>query len=485
MDHKRPSSTPLSALIAERLSRRQMLAGTAAGMAALTMPLETLAQAAPPPFPELTAGLDDKDHVAEGHQIQVVIRWGDPVVPGAPAFDPKAQTGTSQQMLWGHNNDYLCFVPLPGAANPSEHGLLCANHEYASHELMFPGIPAKDIQAFRAQITREMAEVEMAAIGGSIVEIRKDAGRWSVNANSRFNRRLHANTPFTLTGTAAGHPRLRTKADPDGRTALGMFGCCAGGMTPWGTWLAGEENIQQFFTGKLPDGHPEAENHKRYGGNGRYNWGKFVDRFDVTKEPNEINRAGWVIEIDPLNPDARPRKHTALGRCKHEGATVVINKDGRVVVYSGDDERYEFLYRFVSRGRFDPANRAANLDLLTEGDLSVARYNKDGTVDWLPLRHGAGPLTEAGGFASQADVLIDARFAGRKLGATPLDRPEDIEINPATGKIYVALTNNDRRKPEEVDAVNPRANNRYGHIVEMLPPAGDHAADRFTWEIFL
>ena len=473
------------------LSRRQMLLATAS-VAALGLPdigTPATAQTSPPAsafdFKELAAGLDDKVHVAEGYETQVVVRWGDPVVAGAPAFDPKAQSADKQQLQLGHNNDYLCFVPIPGASNPGKHGLLCVNHEYCNSELMFPGLNAKDINDFRSKITIDMARVEMAAIGGSIIEIRQTDGRWQLVEGSKYNRRLHVGSPFTLTGLAAGHARMRTTEDPNGRTAKGMLGCCAGGMTPWGTWLAGEENVQQFFYGKVPANHREADNHKRYGSNGRFSWGLFEPRFNVEKEPTEINRFGWVVEVDPLTPDAMPRKHTALGRLKHESATTVINKDGRVVVYSGDDERYEFVYRFVSKGRFDPANRAANLDLLTEGDLSVARYNKDGSLDWLPLVQGQGPLTPANGFDSQADVLIDARYAARLIGATPMDRPEDIEVSPKTGKIYVTLTYNERRKANEVDAANPRANNRYGHIMEMTPPDGDHAAARFGWSILL
>ena len=485
-----PHSPAMSDIVATRLSRRALLAGAAsAGLIAGMGVHPAQAQSTPPAsrfdFKEIPAGLDDKDLVAEGYQVQVVMRWGDPVLPAAPDFTPAAQTAAAQAMQWGHNNDYLCFVPKPGAVNGAKHGFLCANHEYASSELMFPGIPAKDIREFRSKVTREMAEVEMAAIGGSIVELVQENGAWTRVKASPHNKRLHVGTPFRLTGQAAGTARMRTTEDPAGTTAKGMLACCAGGMTPWGTWLAGEENIQQFFTGKLPDDHPELANHKRFGGNGRYSWGQYLDRFNVAKEPNEINRFGWVVEVDPLMPDALPRKHTALGRFKHEGATTVVNADGRVVVYSGDDERYEFVYRFVSKGKFDPANRAANLDLLTEGTLSVARYDKGGSVTGLPLVHGTGPLTEANGFRSQADVLIDARHAARLLGGTPMDRAEDIETSPTTGKVYVALTYNERRKPEEVDAANPRANNRYGHILEMIPPAGNHAADSFRWEILL
>jgi len=479
------ASQAMSTVVEARLSRRGVLAGGAAVLLAGRLPAAAQASLPALPFKEVLAGLDETDHVPEGFERQVLIRWGDPVLPGAPAFDPKMQTGASQAQQWGHNNDYLCFVPAPGANPPSSRGFLCANHEYCNSELMFVGLNAKDMAEVRRKITREMMEVEMASVGGSIVEIERKGGQWQVVAGSPHARRLTVDTPFALTGPAAGHARMKTGEDPEGRTARGMLACCAGGMTPWGTWLAGEENIQQFFTGKLPDTHPEVENHKRYGSNGRFQWGKFVNRYDVAKEPNELNRAGWVVEVDPYDPKSTPRKHTALGRFKHESACPIISKDGRVVVYSGDDERYEFIYRFISKGRFDPNNRAANLDLLTEGTLSVARFDKDGSLTWIPLVQGSGELTADKGFASQADVLIDARLAARRAGATPMDRAEDIEISPTTGKIYVALTYNDRRKPSEVDAANPRAESRFGHIIEMIAPDGEHTADKFRWEILV
>jgi secreted PhoX family phosphatase len=326
----------------------------------------------------------------------------------------------------------------------------------------------------------------MAAHGGAVIEIRRENGKWRVVENSRYGRRIDATTPMQISGPVAGHARLQTSADPQGRRVLGTINNCSGGVTPWGTWLACEENFHGYFSGKLLDGHPETQNYRRTGVPGNsYAWGRFHDRFNITREPNEPNRFGWVFEVDPFDPSSTPKKRTALGRCKHEGAAGIINKDGRYVVYCGDDERFDYVYRFVTNARVDRSNREANRDILDDGVLSVARYNADGTLDWLPLVHGQGPLTAHNEFVSQADVLIELRRAADLLGATKMDRPEDVETSPMTQKVYVILTNNTSRKPDQADAANPRGPNSFGHIIEMIPPDGDHGAAQFRWEILL
>jgi secreted PhoX family phosphatase len=485
------SNATIIEVISRRYGRRDVLKGLLAGAAVAGLGSgDVKAQAAPRfTFTEISHGVDRTHHVAPGYDADILIRWGDAVLADAPSFDPQRQSVDAQLKQFGYNNDFIGYLPLPLGSQSSDRGLLFINHEYTSEEVMFPGIgrqEAKD-KLFR-DMTRPLVEMEMAAHGASIIEVQKSTnGNWSVVHGSRYARRIDGGTTsMELTGPAAGHARLRTKADPSGRRVIGMLNNCAGGVTPWGTVLTAEENFHGYFWGKLDAGHPEERNHKRYGVPGNwYNWGQHFERFDVTKEPNEANRFGWLVEVDPYDPQFVPKKRTALGRCKHEGAAVVVNGDGRVVLYSGDDERFEYVYRFVSSGRYNAGDRRANFGLLDEGTLSVAKYNADGSVDWLPLVFGQGPLNAANGFNSQADVLIETRRAADLLGATKMDRPEDVEINPVTGKVYVMLTNNTRRKADQVDAANARAANAWGQVLEMVPPGGDHAAPKAAWSLLV
>ncbi|TXL72324.1 PhoX family phosphatase [Vineibacter terrae] len=482
-----------SDIVAARLSRRAMLgtlASTAlAGALAPLAPRPAAAQAASSlTFAELSGKPSPRHAVAAGYRADILIRWGDPVVAGASAFDVHNLTAAAQDRQFGYNNDFLAYMPLPPGSASSEHGLLVVNHEYTNTGFMWPGITRDTVLE---KMTRERVEVELAAHGLSVVEVRRTGGTWAVVADSPLSRRVPMTTPFRIAGPAAGHKRLQTNADPAGTRVLGTLNNCAGGKTPWGTTLHGEENFHNYFSGDAP-ADSEAGARKRYGvgtsGRGYAWWGRQIDRFNLAKEPNEPNRFGWVVELDPYDPTSTPVKRTALGRFKHEGATAIVNKDGRVVLYSGDDERGEYIYRFITARRFDPANRAANMSLLDDGVLSVARFDADGTLRWLRLVHGEGPLTAANGFDSQADVLIEARRAADLLGATRMDRPEDVEPDPVTGVVYAALTNNAERKDSEINPANPRAANVHGHILAMMPPGGrgkdaDHAADVFTWTI--
>ncbi len=486
------ATRPLMAdIIAQRISRRQALGGIAASsILSLTTTKPAFGQARSSlNFTEIAHGYDTDFHVPEEHKPQILIRWGDPLFPDAPAFDPLRQTASAQSRQFGYNNDFVAFLPLPHPTGRADHGLLCVNHEFTNANLMFPDI-GNDQD--RAMLSAEQVNTEMAAHGHSIVEVRQRGGNWETVLDSPFNRRITAlETEMNMTGPAAGHARLKTAADPEGRKVIGTLNNCAGGVTPWGTVLIAEENFHAYFAGD-PDKTAQAENHKKYGmrGKPRFQWGRFHERFDLEKTPNEPNRFGWIVEVDPYNPRHIPQKHTALGRFKHEGATTAIAPDGRVVVYSGDDERFEYLYRFISDGRYDSEKRSQNMRLLQSGTLSVARFNEDGSLQWLPLVWGEGPLTPENGFASQADILIETRRAADLLGATPMDRPEDVETNPVSGSVFLMLTNNTRRQADATHPANPRARNRHGHILELIPPGGagrgaDHAAATYQWEILL
>ena len=489
------STNPLMGeIIAARFNRRDLLKGalavtaintTIGGLALSASPRAMAAATSSFGFNEIEAGVDDKHHVAPGYTSEILIRWGDAVLPDAPDFDPMKQTAEAQAKQFGYNNDFIGYFPIDGS---SEHGLLCINHEYTNESLMFPGLSGeqdgKEIK-FK-EMTKDLADIEMMAHGGAVIELKRENGKWSVVKDSKLARRITATTPMELTGPAAGDALLKTNADPSGAKVFGMVNNCAGGMTPWGTWLSAEENFHGYFWGKAGDDHPNAKGFKRYGVPGNWvNWGAYYDRFDIAKEPNEAHRFGWMVEIDPFDPASTPKKRTAMGRFKHEGAGTIVNKDGKVVAYMGDDERFDYLYRFVTDGKFDPNDRSANANLLDSGVLSVARFNSDGSLEWLPLIHGQGPLTAENGFANQAAVLVNARLASDALGATKMDRPEDVEANVKTNKVYLMLTNNNKRTAEQVDAANPRADNKFGHVVEMTPPDGDHAADKFAWDILV
>lgn len=483
-------------VIARRYGRRDFLRGTL-GVTAATTLFGTSAMIAPRQaasashsasrytFDELTAGNDEAHHIAEGYDADMLLRWGDPIFADAPAFDPQNQSEASQLQQFGYNNDYVGYVELePGR------GLLCVNHEYTNEEVMFPDIGRQDNNDF-AGMTPELAAIEMAAHGGSIVEItHNENGKWAVVLDSPFNRRITAGTEMTIDGSAAGHPRLQTVADPSGTRVFGTINNCAGGITPWGTYLMAEENFHGYFWTDTLGGEgkgdisaqPEAASMKRYGVPGRwYNWGQYHDRFNIDKDPNESNRFGYVVEVDPMDPNSTPVKHTALGRFRHEGAESVLTSDQHVVLYSGDDNRFDYVYKFVSSGSVG-ANRQENKKLLSEGTLYVAKFKDDGSVEWMPLVHGTGPLTVENSFASQADILIDTRLAADALGATPMDRPEDIQPR-GDGTVYVMLTNNTRRKPDQVNAANPRPESAFGHILEIKEDGGDHAAMSGTWSI--
>ncbi|MBU0583923.1 MAG: PhoX family phosphatase [Alphaproteobacteria bacterium] len=491
--HNASENPTMGEIISSRFSRRGLLKGSLAVAAisatvspiALILADEARAEAASAfSFDELEAGVDETHHVAAGYDADVLLRWGDPLFADAPAFDPANQTAEAQAKQFGYNNDYVGFVPIDGSA---DHGLLVVNHEYTNPHLMFPGlVKIVDGKVEQGPLSREQVDIEMAAHGGTIVEIRKVDGKFQPVLDGKLNRRITSNTEMLLSGPVAGNDRVKTNADPSGTRVFGTVNNCAGGVTPWGTYVMAEENIHGYFAGELPAGHREAANYERMGvPDGSYEWAKFYERFDIGKEPNEPNRFGWIVEVDVNDPNSTPKKRTALGRFKHEGAESSVAPDGRVVFYLGDDERFDYVYKFVTAGTFNPDDRAANMDLLDEGTLYTAKFSEDGSVEWMPLVHGEGPLTARNGFDSQADVLIETRRAADLLGATKMDRPEDIQPNASNGKVYVMLTNNTKRKTDQVDAANPREKNAFGHIIEITEEGGDFAATTGKWEVLL
>jgi uncharacterized protein len=426
----------------------------------------------------------DQIVVPEGYTAEVLIAWGDPISSG-PAFKQDGSNSADDQLQqWGMHNDGMHFFPFDrrvfgGVKIPSStHGLLVSNHEYVDHGLLFTD--------GTATWTADKVRKSQAAHGVGIVEIKRDAS-WAVVRPSTYARRITARTPMRITGPAAGSALVKTSADPAGLEVLGTLNNCSHGYTPWGTFLTGEENFNGYFInrGTIP------ADQRRYGisatGAG-YRWHEFDQRFDAAIEPNESNRFGFVVEIDPFNPNSTPAKRTALGRFKHEGATVTLATDGRAVVYLGDDERFEYVYKFVSLGRFDPNNQAANLALLDSGTLYVARYNADGSGEWLELTAGKNGLTAAAGFPDQAAVCVRTRQAADLVGATKMDRPEWVAVDPRNKDVYVTLTNNSNRAVGSnpgIDAANRRGANTFGHIVRWTEENRDPAALRFSWNIFV
>lgn len=487
---QRPDSTPAAPHLSELIERRTLLQVAASAALVGAVAPAALAQEVDRrriSFEELPNRLSKNHAVAPGHDTQVLARWGDPVAADAPAFDPKSQTTDSQRKQFGHGNDFIAYLPMPRGSQSSDHGLLWVNHEHTVDRLMFP-----DHDSDKPSSKHQRTELE--ALGGSVLEVRREGRSWSVVTGSKHNRRITGTTPCRVSGPAAGSPRMCTKADVSGERILGTLSNCGGGVTPWGTVLTAEENFQDLF--KVDLNRLDA---KRRAELERYNFGRpwtpmeaASSRFDVNQEPNEPNRFGWIVEIDPHDPFAAPIKRTALGRLAHEAAECVIDTSGRLVVYLGDDAYNEYVYRYVSTDQVNTEDPAANRRLLDDGVLSVAKFREDGMLEWLPLVHGEGPLTAENGFESQADVVIDVRRAADLLEATPMDRPEDIEPHPTTGDVYLALTKNRYRGVEPgpaVDGPNPRAKNKDGHVLKLIPPGGrgnrHHSANQFMWQVFL
>ncbi|MFF2496194.1 PhoX family protein [Agromyces sp. NPDC058064] len=468
------------------------LAGRGAGAgaaAASRLPFEPIAP---------VSHLVDEFTVPAGYRWQALVRWGDPIFPDAPAFDLHGQSAAAQARQFGYNNDYLDVIADRGGLT----GVLVTNHEYVNPGIMFP--PSSDPAELRRR-----SEIYKAAQGMSVVEVARDrvGGPWRIVKGGARNRRITVESEFAFTGPAAGSALLQTAGDPSGTVVNGTLGNCAGGTTPWGTVLSGEENFNGYFRAA-----PDTAARKRYGfadAATSTGWETWDPRFDGSAPgyENEGNRFGYIVEIDPQDPTSTPVKHTAMGRFKHEGANVRIAEDGRAVAYMGDDERGDYLYKFVSKHKFNPKDnpgaRKQNGRLLSEGDLFVARFSGnspaaeidgtgklpsdgafDGSGEWVALTRKGESVVPG---MSVEEVLVNTRLAADLVGATKMDRCEDVEPHPTSGRVYVACTNNTQRgtagRPP-VDEANPRATNRDGHVIELTELRGQ-SGERFAWSILL
>ena len=488
MEHSNPSTNPSIHDLSQPSRRVILKGGLAAAISGLFAPigLSALAGCASVPgasngptlgFKSVPLSSLDAVTVPDGYRAQVLYRWGDSVgIAGKmPAYKADASnTAAEQELQAGMHHDGIHYFPLDG----NKRGLLAMNHEYTDDGLLHVG----GMQNWSAE---KVAKAQ-AANGVSVIEVTAGANGWDVVRPSRFARRITANTPMMITGPARGHAMMRTKDDSSGAVVLGTINNCAHGYTPWGTYLTCEENFSGYFNG--PD-KPEADQARwglRKGGAG-YRWHEFDERFDANKHPNEYNRFGWVVEVDPMDPDSTPVKRTALGRAAHEGAWIAETKDKRVVVYMGEDARFEYVYKFVSRDAVRAGGAKANADILDNGTLYVAKFNADGRGSWVELTQGKNGLSADKGFASQGDVVIKARQASDLVGATKMDRPEWIAVDPKTGWVYCTLTNNSNRgKPgfPGVDAANPRVDNTMGNIIRWKED-GDFDGRTFAWNHFV
>ena len=454
------------------------LGGLLAPLAAVTLPgCASVGGGSLLGFKGIPVSVADKITVPEGYMAEVIAAWGEPVgLSGEmPAFKADAtNTAAEQAAQMGMHHDGIHFFPTDG----SKSGLLVMNHEYVDDGLLHPD----GIKTWSAQKVQKA----QAAHGVSVIEVEQKDGKWEMVRPSPFARRFTASTPMAVSGPAAGHALMKTAADASGRRVLGTLNNCGSGITPWGTYLTCEENFMFYFKGPdAPNAH-EARWGLRKGDPIGYRWHEHDARFDASKTPNEPNRFGWVVEIDPMNPSSTPMKRTALGRAAHEGATVATTRNGKAVIYMGEDARFEYIYKFVSRDAIKPGGARTNAELLDHGTLYVAKFDVNGKGSWLALTYGQGPLTAANGFADQGEVLIKARQASDLLGGTKMDRPEWIDVDKQ-GWVYTTLTNNSNRGAANqlgVDAANPRANNTMGNIIRWKDD-GDFDGSGFQWNHFV
>ncbi|MEW6097931.1 MAG: PhoX family phosphatase [Pseudomonadota bacterium] len=440
-------------------------------------------------FTAVAANTGDAVVVPTGYRHAVFCRWGDPIFPSSPEWKADVTHSAAAQALQiGDNHDGMHFFPL--TEGNSTEGLLVMNHEYLNDEYFYPA----DVTPGGSGWSLEQVRKGQYAHGVSVVHVKLQNGQWRVVLDSPYNRRIHATTPMQITGPVRGHALVQTSADPNGEIVLGTLNNCGNGYTLWGTYLTCEENFNGYF-GNVA-GVARNPNESRYGlpaGASNYRWEAFDARFDYSQERNEPNRFGWIVEIDPFDPTSLPKKRTALGRFKHENCAMTLSANNRVVVYMGDDQANDYVYKFVSAGTYSAGNDAANRNLLDSGTLYVARFGAGatsgdmmGTGEWVALaldtpKVGGGTLGDL--FADMGELLVHTRLAADAVGATKMDRPEWVTVHPKTGEVYITMTNNSGRAT--ADEANPRTNNVYGQILRWRETGGDAAATTFEWDLFV
>ncbi|MGH8032900.1 MAG: PhoX family protein [Luteimonas sp.] len=510
-DSNRSGNPHFSDLLRRQLNRRQLLGGglglavstgvfahssiaTAVGRAVGSNASPARAVSAPLSFTAVPVGRADDIVVPAEYAFQVLLPWGTPITGNYPAYvDGGLNTGAEQEQQIGMNHDGMHFFPLSTQqADANSHGLLVMNHEYIDPNALHPNGPTSSNGVRDADQVRK----EIAGHGVSIAEVRKQSGVWGP-VTSTYNRRITGATPMTVSGPARGHAKLQTAYSADGTRTRGTFNNCSMGYTPWGTYLTCEENWAGYFVNRGERPREQV----RYGvptAASRYGWETVEPRFNATPSAadasadyrNEPNLFGWIVEIDPFDPNSTPIKRTAMGRCGHEGVVFAQPRPGKpVVAYMGDDSQNEYIYKFVSKLPYLTGS-ATNRNLLDQGTLYVAKFNDDGRGDWLPLdirdpAFRAAAAAAGVSFTDQADVLINTRLAADAVGATRMDRPEWGAVDPTTGMVYFTLSNNAARSAGNVDESNPRGPNPYGHIIRFLDGQTRLDERRFTWDIFL
>ncbi|RMX08395.1 PhoX family phosphatase [Corticibacter populi] len=541
--HNRTGNLSLNDIAAARMSRRRLLGwGLASGGAALLAACggDSDDDAVTPVNPDTPSGLklgfnpvakhlNDVVTVPAGYTATVLYRLGDPIASDVAAYrNDGSDDARTYEYRAGDHHDGMTFFGIDAAGkwhpSASDRGLLVMNHEAITPIFLHP--TGQTTEGSGTQARRSSADEvlrEFYLHGVSVIEVSKNAsGQWSYDQASLFNRRVHTLTEMKLSGPVAGTDHVRTKYSPNGAYTRGTVNNCANGTTPWGTYLTCEENWAGYFRLVNKDGHGARElaSFGRYGvnGAGRELWATVADEDLYNRWNAEVRGAsatqdyrngpftyGWVVEIDPFNPNSTPKKRTALGRFGHEGAALGPVEAGKPLVwYMGDDSRSEYLYKFVSDAVWDPADigkgTAAGDKYMDKGRLYVARFNEDGSGEWLHLTLANAAISGYAGytFADEADVYINARFAADALGATKMDRPEWTSINPNTGDVYLTLTNSNasHRPVDGTNAANPRSyndpkdgkdqkGNPNGHIVRFADTGKNPAATSFQWDVYL